>query len=193
MQKFGNWRLEFRKISGSTEVHGLERYACIVFHFLRIFSASYWLIDTSKSIELYVVSKALVLLILLTLLPHDFLIAALPIASYLLFELYVVQFTILLLRKVESTAPPVSVERSLLLFIFNVAEVILAFAIFYRLVLDCPVTEAIVVSILVLGTVGYPAGAASIVSVQIVLDFLLLAIFLAALVGRVGAFEKNSD
>jgi hypothetical protein len=92
-------------------------------------------------------------------------------------------------------APPKSAERSLLLFIFNVAELLIAFAIFYRGWFGLRVLEAIKNAILVFGTIGYRkdniVDIGPIVPVQILLDFLLLAIFLATLIGRVGPFEKR--
>ena len=92
-------------------------------------------------------------------------------------------------------ASPKSVERSLLLFIFNVAELLIAFAIFYRGWFGLRVLEAIKNAILVFGTIGFRkdeiVDTSSIVSVQIVLDFLLLAVFLATLIGRVGPFGNR--
>lgn len=93
-------------------------------------------------------------------------------------------------------APPKSAERSLLLFILNVAELLIAFAIFYRGRFGLRVGEAITNATLVFGTIGYRNDIVDIppiVAVQILLDFLLLAIFLATLIGRVGPFEKRTS
>jgi hypothetical protein len=103
------------------------------------------------------------------------------------------------LSKLEFVATPKSPERSLLLFILNVAELLIAFAIFYRVWFGLRVGEAIVNAILVFGTVGYfkdkiadrMVDTSALVAGQILLDFLLLAIFLATLIGRVGPFEKR--
>jgi hypothetical protein len=48
------------------------------------------------------------------------------------------------------------------------------------------VWDALFNSLLVFGTIGYPKKAQVIVGAQIVIDFALLAIFLARFVGRLG-------
>jgi hypothetical protein len=69
----------------------------------------------------------------------------------------------------------------------NVAQVVLAFAIFYRLTLHIPARHALFEAVGVFGTISYPKGANAIVGLQIVIDFMLLAVFLAFFVGRLGA------
>src|SRR5262249_32332238 len=154
-------------------------------------------IHTWEGVEIYVFGRLLILFLLLVIVPlnhlwGDWVVSF--IAMYVLFELYVVLFQITFLSKFEFVAKPKSVERSLLLFIINVAEVVIAFAIFYRVVYGLRVGKAIENAILVFGTIGFRkdeiVDTSSIVSVQIVLDFLLLAVFLATLVGRVGPFGK---
>src|SRR6516162_434880 len=80
-------------------------------------------------------------------------------------------------------------ERTLLLFLLNIVQVVLAFAILYRLTLpnlNLNPWKALFKSLLVFGTIGYPEGAELIVGIQIATDFVLLAVFLAFFVGRLG-------
>jgi hypothetical protein len=84
-----------------------------------------------------------------------------------------------------------SPERSLVLFICNVMQIVLMFSIWYEL-LEPHLTkwEALFAALLVLGTLGYK-GPEVVVGIQIATDLLLLAIFLAHLVGRVGYQERK--
>jgi hypothetical protein len=113
------------------------------------------------------------------------------VAIYFLFEMFSYRFKTVLLENL--TGPPVSVERSLLLFILNALEVTLAFALFYRLAGIPTATtamDAINQSISVFGTLDSPkdasgkAVATGIVAIQLILDFLLVAIFLSVIIGR---------
>jgi hypothetical protein len=79
-----------------------------------------------------------------------------------------------------------STERSLILFIWNVAQIVFMFSIWYQLEAHLCKGDALLKALLVLGTLGYPDQAKIVVGVQIATNFLLLAIFLAHLVGRVG-------
>lgn len=79
-----------------------------------------------------------------------------------------------------------STERSLILFLCNLAQVVLMFSVWYQLEAQIDKYEALFSAILVLGTLGYPTGARVVVELQVATDLLLFAIFLAHLVGRVG-------
>jgi hypothetical protein len=191
------WQSTLQRVSKSTEVDGIEKGVCVLLQGLRIILIAHWLTNTWVGIEKYVLAKLAVLLAILLLLfivPLDNLWVAVVVSfvpGYLLFELYTVHFQIMFLSKLKFVAPPKSVERSLLLFIFNAAELLIAFAIFYRGGFGLRVGEAITNAILVFGTIGYRNDTGPIVAVQILLNFLLLAIFLATLIGRVGPFEKR--
>jgi len=117
------------------------------------------------------------------------------IAAYLVFGLFVTLFNIVFVGKLDKALPPTaSIERSLLLFIINAAEIVVAFAIFYRHASGYSADEAFFNSLLVFGTIGYPAqGNHYIVASQIALDFVFLAIFLSAFVGRLSAFNRMSE
>ncbi len=92
------------------------------------------------------------------------------------------------LGSVEST------ERSLILFICNVAQIVFMFAIWYQIVgTNVRKEDALFSSITVLGTLGYPPGANTVVGLQIATDLLLFAIFLSHLVGRVGIPPRTNS
>jgi hypothetical protein len=107
------------------------------------------------------------------------------ICSYFLFSTVVVLLHVVLLSKVFGNI--FSAERSLILFVCNVVQLIFTFSIWYELEAGQTQGEALFNSLLVFATVGYPKKApALVVGTQIAADFLLLAIFLAHIVGRVG-------
>jgi hypothetical protein len=107
------------------------------------------------------------------------------ICSYFLFSTVVVLLHVVLLSKVFGNV--FSAERSLILFICNVVQLIFTFSIWYELIIKQTTKgEALLKALLVFATLGYPPEAGVIVGLQIATDFLLLAIFLAHIVGRVG-------
>ena len=109
------------------------------------------------------------------------------VACYLLASTAVVLFNVLFLTKLSFIGPVASYERTLLLFLVNIVQVVLAFAILYRLTLpNLNPWKALFKSLLVFGTIGYPERAEPIVGIQIATDFVLLAVFLAFVVGRLG-------
>jgi hypothetical protein len=85
-----------------------------------------------------------------------------------------------------------STERSLILFLFNLVQVIFMFSVWYQLKAHLDKDEALFSAVLVLGTLGYPGGARTVVELQVVTDLLLFAIFLAHLVGRVGMPDQKN-
>jgi hypothetical protein len=65
--------------------------------------------------------------------------------------------------------------------------VVSAFAILYRLTFpNLNPWKALFQSLRVFGTIGYPEGAEPIAGVQIATDFVLLTVFLAFVVGKLG-------
>jgi hypothetical protein len=114
------------------------------------------------------------------------------LCSWFLFGTVVVLLHVVLLSKVFGDVQ--SAERSLILFICNVVQSVLTFSIWYQLKADLPKGDALFNAILVFATLGYPNEApALLVGTQIATNFLLLAIFLAHLVGRVGYRRKESE
>jgi hypothetical protein len=153
-------------------------------------------------VELYVAAKLIYLLILIQL-PVEYLISAFWIALYMLVELYVALLNIVFLSKYPIGAipslsgPPRSFERMLILVMFNAVEVTVTFALFYRLFLpaDPGPWAAIAYSVQVFGTVGTPPnsseGGLYVVAFQLGADFVLLAIFLAILIGHLEGFGRK--
>jgi hypothetical protein len=70
-------------------------------------------------------------------------------------------------------------------------NLVFMFSIWYEL--KAPNENALFSALEVLGTLGYPDEATDVVGVQIATDFLLLAIFLAHLVGRVGHVQDYEN
>jgi hypothetical protein len=84
-----------------------------------------------------------------------------------------------------------STERSLILFLFNLVQVVFMFSVWYQLKAHLSKEDALFNALLVLGTLGYPNDASAIVGMQVVTDLLLFAIFLGHLVGRVGIPDQK--
>lgn len=120
------------------------------------------------------------------------------IAGYILFDIYLNLLNIIFIGKIrEINAPPASIERSILLFFMNVLQVVLAFAVFYQHWLGLSVMDAFFNAVLVLGTIGYPPGATGwlclLVSLQVLLDLVLLLLILSGFVGQVTLFRRNAE
>ena len=113
------------------------------------------------------------------------------LCSWFLFSTVVVLLHVVLLSKVFGDVK--SVERSLILFICNVIQLVFTFSIWYELA-HLTKGKALFSAILVFATLGYPKEAPPLlVGIQIATDFLLLAIFLAHIVGRVGYRRKETE
>lgn len=194
---------ELRNQRGIT---GVERLFVFSILFLRVFSLSYWirtfLPDTQGSkrrirdtfIEGYCLAQAGLLVILLLAPSHA---ASLFVTSYVLFELFLVLANTIFVGKFPTMqAPPASIERSILLLLLNIVEVVMIFAIFYRSALGLEILEALVQSSLVLGTVGYPehlgGKARLLVPFQIFLDLTLSLLLLSSFVGQLGLFRSRT-
>jgi hypothetical protein len=181
----------FRKIW--SRLNGIECLIALFLYVLWAFTLSFWLriilcrifrgIRQTLVIEAYVAGSA-ILAIAVWLWVPTFWWAIL--CSYFLFSTVVVLLHVVLLSKVFGDIE--SAERSLILFMCNVVQLVFTFSIWYELKASQAKGEALLNAILVFGTLDYPhnANAMVVVAVQIVTDFLLLAIFLAHIVGRVG-------
>lgn len=82
----------------------------------------------------------------------------------------------------------------MLLFV-NILEVVFAFGILYRYFLGLSTVSAIFKAVLVFGTIGYPEEAkgalALLVALQILLNFVLVALVISGFVGRIGLFSRS--
>jgi hypothetical protein len=81
-----------------------------------------------------------------------------------------------------------SAERSILLFMCNVAQVVVMFGTWYRLCGGYSETEALLKSILTFATISYAdkESCVAVAMAQIATDFVLLFIFLSFLLGQLG-------
>jgi hypothetical protein len=70
-----------------------------------------------------------------------------------------------------------------MLFICNVLQIIVMYATWYK---HFGIEDALLKSVLVFATIGYPESVARLVMAQIATNFILLTIFLSHLVGQVG-------
>jgi uncharacterized protein with PQ loop repeat len=217
---FQGWKSRLTTIRKTNEIRGLEWLFALSVHFLHVFTLSGWikfrfdplqhpppeeeLAFRNKVIEAWVIFELLVLLWVTFYLPPigSFRIA---VAIYLLYEILLNLCSIIFVGKLQgvgSASPTVypptsSIERSLLLFGFNIIQIILIFAIFYRSIFNFTPKRAIFESALVLGTIGHPElDPAShwwwVVTLQILTDLVLLVVFLAAFVGNLGAFKRRN-
>lgn len=186
-------------------IKGLERLFDSTLLLLRFFSISYYLKRflsgsrrgwRSSVIDLYCVFELVVLVVLLA---GDWGPRTEQILSlYILFEIYLNIFNIIFIGKFpEINAPPVSIERSILLLFMNVVQVTIAFAVFYAHAFGLSPVDAFFYAVLVLGTIGYPVAASGwsglLVSLQVFMDLVLLILLLSAFVGQVGLFRRDAS
>jgi len=111
-------------------------------------------------------------------------------AGYILANDIIILLNVLFLSKLFGSVA--SYERTLILFMLNIVQVLLIFAIFYRLrIPDLDAVNAVFETLLVFGTIGYPKEAKAVAGFQIAIDFLLLAVFLGHFVGRLGPRKEG--
>jgi hypothetical protein len=190
------WRSDLAKLRSTSEVSGIEKIFDLTIYFLKIFVPSQWIQNCFgrrragiSFIEAYVGVVTIILICLLVWPAHVPKVSAI-LAGYLLATNIIILLNVLFLTKLSFIGPVASEERSLLLFFLNLFQVVLTFAIFYRCKLSISVGEALFKTLLVFGTIGYPQGAETIVGSQIAVDFVLLAVFLAFFVGKLGSSRR---
>jgi hypothetical protein len=104
------------------------------------------------------------------------------LSTYISASTLVVMLHIVLLQRIFG--PIKSPERSLLLFMFNAAQIVVMFGTWYRL---CGQPAPLLKSILTFATIEYANKMPRLAIIQIATDFVLLAIFLGFLLDRFGA------
>jgi hypothetical protein len=190
---WAEWRNGWRKIKETKELHGIEKPVARMIYILKIFTPLQLLLvifgprvrSTPGSTDVYVVAVTVVLFLLLWLADY-WPSVSFWLASYFLASVIVYLLNVVLLTKVFG--PVLSPERSLILLMLNVTQVVLIFAIFYSsLGISNPLSEAL----LVFGTINFPPKARSLAAFQISIDFLLLAVFLAHFIGGLGRGDKT--
>ncbi len=109
-------------------------------------------------------------------------------SAYFSFSTIVVLLNIVLQNKVfgEIASP----ERSILLFMCNVPQIIFMFATWYHL---CGQEKPLLTSTLTFATISHAGNTPNLAMLQIATDFILVAIFLSHLVGQVGRKSGSSN
>jgi len=176
------------------QTSGMERVVGITLYFLTLVSLTQWVHIGfgTKERPLHWMIDAYVVGVLLL----SFWIFSAPSVGLAWWSTYfsastvIVLLNVVLLQRVFGEIP--KPERSLLLFICNVAQIVLMFATWYHLKGGYSRTDALLKSIVTFATIGYAENAPRVAMLQIATDFILLAIFLSHLVAQFGraAAEK---
>jgi len=104
------------------------------------------------------------------------------LSTYISASTLIVMLHIVLLQR--AFGPIKSTERSLLLFMFNVAQIVFMFATWYHWGGE---PKPLLTSVLTFATIGYADKMPRVAMAQIATDFVLLAIFLGFVMGQFGA------
>jgi hypothetical protein len=209
-----HWKKQAGSIAASTEIEGLEKAVVFLIHLFHLMTVSGWIkivLDSTaerptradryirnRAIELFILLEVIVICVIIFIPQHVESYQVL-IATFILFEILLNLSSVIFVGKLHNVYPPTaSIERSLILFAVNILQVILIFGIFYRASLGLSFEQAVFASITVFGTLGHPSlrvdfTGAGIVEFQVVVDFALIAIFLAAYVGKLGAYRRMDD
>jgi hypothetical protein len=183
-QGLRDWRRGFVTIA--TKTHGIERVVGWILHCLTQASPTQWLhigfgregeISVNALIDLYVV-VALVISILSFLFPS---LTIGFVSTYFSAVTLIAVLNIVLLQRVFGAIA--SPERSLLLFICNVVQIVFMFATWYLLYDE---KDPLLTSVLTFATISHSVDTPRIAMAQIATNFLLLAVYLSHIVGRVG-------
>jgi hypothetical protein len=193
---------ELQEIWSSDRVSGLERYTALALRSSMFLSLGYWVTRlfsdpiAYSAIELYVLLWLAVLLVVIN--SAEIAIWSVVIASYCGIELYAYLLNIVFTSKYRSPSKVKSVERSLLLFFLNAAEINVWFGVLYRFTMpNLKPQEAFQMALLVFGTLGTPQPEAKpefldlIVIFQIGLDFIFIVILAGSIVGKLRAFDDR--
>ena len=176
------WRDGLTKITRETA--GIEWAVGIGLYVLTLTSPTQWLhigYDLSKKSSL--IDGYVFITLLISAVIFAFPTVSLAIVStYFAASTVIVLLNTVLLRRVFGQIP--SPERSLLLFICNVTQIVFMFATWYHI---CGEEHPLLRSVLVFATIGHSDKARGVTMLQVATDFVLLAIFLSYLVGHFGA------
>lgn len=208
---YSKWHADIKVFRKTPEVWGVEKWFDLLLLWLRFGSFSYWMKEyiaaadslssspnkqNRKKRQDIAVEKYI--LIQLTALCVWFvnIYAGVLVAIYVWYELFLNLFAIVFIAKGiglkndidESVAEKSSSsERSLLLALVNMIQIVWVFAIFYK-TNDSGLSyaEALFSSALVFATIGHPGDAYWLVMFQIFFGFAFIAVFLSRLAGQVG-------
>jgi hypothetical protein len=190
------WRVGLEELRQSAK-GGIERLFYFVLYRLRLVSFSEWIsfciaggregeAGQAKDrliVDWYVVLKTLLVgLLLFVPVKHSLTWLVQFVVWYLLVEMYLQLLNIVFIGTLKQDRK-ISVGRSLLLLMFNAAQLVLSFALFYRLYLHKGIRDAIYTSVQVFSPLGAPEHARTLVTLQVALGFIFLTILLAKFLG----------
>src|SRR6185369_4780387 len=176
------WRAQLNGIKES-KTGGIERLFYFALYRLRLISLSEWISfcitggredDAAHAkdrliVDWYVVLKTfLVALLLILPAKHSLTWLVQLVVWYLLAEMYLSLLNIVFVGTLKQDRK-ISVGRSLLLLMFNAAQLVLSFAVFYRLCLHKGIRDAVYTSVQVFSTLGAPEHARTLVTLQVAL------------------------
>ncbi|WP_315701232.1 MULTISPECIES: hypothetical protein [unclassified Bradyrhizobium] len=181
---FREWRHRYLAIA--TRTSGIERVVGYFLHALTLLSPTQWRHigfgrERDRSVDTWTewyVILGLAISIVFFRFPSQ---AAAWLSTYFSAVTLIAVLNIVFLQRVFETI--VSPQRSLLLFMCNVAQIVLMFATWYSVL---GVEDPLLKSVLTFATISYSADTPRIAIAQIATDFILLAVYLSHLVGRVG-------
>jgi hypothetical protein len=190
----GRWRSGLAKIANETE--GIVRVVGVILYVLKLASPTEWAYIGfgTEDRPLHWFTELSVFVVLVA----SFLIYYLApdlawLSTYFSATSVIVLLNVVLLQR--TFEPIKSPERSLLLFICNVAQIVFMFATWYQC--HYSKTDALFKSVLTFATIGYAECMPLVAMAQIAINFLLLAVFLGFVIGqlerRMGANENLGD
>jgi hypothetical protein len=165
---------------------GIERWVGIPLYGLKLLLLTQWLHVVFGRLPSWVTDLYAVVVLALSI-SIFFWCPSVPLAwvsAYFSVGTLLVLLNVVLLRNVFPDIE--SPERTLLLFMCNLAQIVFMYATWYHLEGSYAQGEALRKSMLVLATIGYPDKTPTIAELQIATNFILLAIFLGQLAGRIG-------
>jgi hypothetical protein len=180
------WCDDLKKVWKNTS--GIEWVVGIVVFVLKLFSPPTWVhirfsLKDPRVTDAYVVGTLVISVGIYFLVPKNgWWWWSAGFSTYFSASTVIVLLNVVLLSRVFGEV--ISPERSLLLFICNAAQVTFMFATWYKLggIPDDPLLK----SILTFATIDHVKEMPCVAMAQIATNFLLLAIFLSHLIGRVG-------
>jgi hypothetical protein len=183
----GEWWSKLNTIQRDTR--GIERVVGVTLHCLLLTTPTEWVVMNWNTecktllsfIDAYVVA-VLILSILTYFAPNPWLAG---LVTYFSISTVIVLLNVVLFGRMASP------ERSLLLLICNAGQTVFMFATWYRLC-GYP-NDALLTSVLTFATIGYADRMPNTAMLQIVVNFVLLAIFLSHLLGKVGSKRHSAS
>jgi hypothetical protein len=177
------WCEDLKRVWKGTIV-GIERVVGILLHVLKLVSPPTWVHIVLNRKDPWITDAYVFIALLFTgwtyfFAPHCW---SVLISTYFSTSTVIVLLNIVVLQRVFG--PELSPGRSLLLFICNAAQITFMFATWYKL---GDVSGPLLKSILTFATIDKVEQMPRVAMAQIATNFVLLAIYLGQLMGRVGS------